>query len=418
MADWYSVEEQARDQASKAKYSHLDPIPKHKPPFDPSLAKTLENQEFTVPRLKPLINRLYPQPVISLYLSLDPDRLLGQPRVYLSVFNSLRHQARIDHAPYLDTLSSDSHTTLESDFLALETFLSDYSNFKDSRSVIIFKSAAGLNEVVKLSVPVADSLVINSAPRVWPLVKLLDTHRNVLVVHLTQKTAAFFLYRLGELVKLDSLKSFVPSDSVDASRPNKVQRRRLHMLEDHLKQVAAQASVIWRSTSCKHLVIAGEERMLSHAHKFMTQASLPAPLPLGLSLNQSPHELTSDIDLLLNQAETDRQIAIVGEFKQLRDQGQLLTGLKSVLAAQNRRLLRRLLVDEDYSRPGFICALDRYLSLSSRPCPLCRRRLIPIHNLIDELVELALADQLDLHSVSFSRHFLTDFDHLAAVPIV
>src|SRR5207302_986247 len=72
-----------------------------------------------------------------------------------------------------------------------------------------------------------------------------------------------------DLKEIDKIKSFVPTDTVDASIPGRVQRHRLTHLQWHLKLTARQASRLYSDWSCKVLVLMGEKRILHLLEGFL-----------------------------------------------------------------------------------------------------------------------------------------------------
>src|SRR6202022_2347574 len=76
-------------------------------PESPGLSEDLEaGRLISGHELRELAGTAYGQPVISLYLNLTPDKVGRESRVYLSVFNSMRHSALAARQDLIDGLSA------------------------------------------------------------------------------------------------------------------------------------------------------------------------------------------------------------------------------------------------------------------------------------------------------------------------
>src|SRR6202165_257224 len=181
--------------------------------------------------LKAIARQHYERPVITFYLSFSPERLVrADPPVFVSVFHSLRHQALEARKAHVEALPREQRLGLPEDLREVEAFLEGYQP-SGARSLVVLKSGTQLNRVMPLPVRVADSLTIDADPYVEPLEAIMEEKHRVLLVELAKEKATFFLYELGFEEQIHSIRSFVPSDTVDASRPGKVQRHRLTTLQ-------------------------------------------------------------------------------------------------------------------------------------------------------------------------------------------
>src|SRR6266852_706799 len=188
--------------------------------------------------LKSIARQHYERPVITFYLNFSPERLVRvDPPVFVSVFHSLRHQALEARKAHVEALPREQRLGIPEDLRDIETFLEAYQP-SGARSLVVFKSGSQLNRVMPLPVRVADSLTIDADPYVEPLEAIMEEQHRVLVVELAKEKTTFFLYELGFEEQIHSIRSFVPSDTVDAGRPGKVQRHRLTHLQWHFKSSA------------------------------------------------------------------------------------------------------------------------------------------------------------------------------------
>jgi outer membrane translocation and assembly module TamA len=76
--------------------------------------------------LEKIVARKYPNPVISIYLSLDQKKVAPEPKRRLRDFHSLKTSALKDRKDYIATLTKRSRETLSHDLKEIEEFLAGY----------------------------------------------------------------------------------------------------------------------------------------------------------------------------------------------------------------------------------------------------------------------------------------------------
>ena len=77
--------------------------------------------------------------------------------------------------------------------------------------------------------------------------------------------------------------------------------------------------------------------------------------------------------------------------------------------------MRRLVVDNELARPGYVCREHHFLALAAGSCPFDGRALVPAENLIDELIEIARLHGVEVMLVGQRRDLLAPYDGAAAV---
>src|SRR5262245_10623646 len=235
-----------------------------KRPEVPSLRDSLRAQRFiSAHELRELVDRTYGQPVVSLYLNLTPELVVRRPPVYLSMLNSLRHRETAARRDLIAALPRSQRYALQGDLDMVDDLVGTLRP-SGTRSIVVFKSGRKLNRVVMLPVRAADSLTIDADPYVEPLEAILEAHPRCLVVEVAKEESRFWVHHLGQLAQVEAVHSFMPTDTVDASRPGKVQRHRLQHLRWHLKTSVHVAARLCGERDLGLMVLAGEERVLAH----------------------------------------------------------------------------------------------------------------------------------------------------------
>jgi peptide subunit release factor 1 (eRF1) len=243
----------------------------------------------------------------------------------------------------------------------------------------------------------------------------MEEQHRVLVVDLAKEKATFFLYELGFEEQIHSIRSFVPSDTVDAGRPGKVQRRLTH-LQWHFKASAQAAERLFRERGCDFLALIGEETLVKEFEDYLAK-SLRDHLVAELhwSPDDGPNRRRAALEEALAKQRKKEEEEALGELGFFQGHDRLAAGLEKVLDAANLFLMRRLVLDDELARPGYVCRDHHFLSLNSGPCPFDGQALVPAENVVDELVEIARLHGVDVMLVEHRRDLLGKYDGAAAV---
>jgi peptide chain release factor subunit 1 len=366
--------------------------------------------------LKAIASHHYQRPVITFYLNFAPERLVrADPPVFVSVFHSLRHQALEARKAHLEALPREERLGVPEDLRDVEAFLEAYQP-SGARSIVVFKSGAQLNRVMPLPVRVADSLTIDADPYVEPLEAIMEEQHRVLVVDLAREKTTFSIYELGFEETIHSIKAFSPTETVDASRPGKVQRHRLTHLQWHLKASAQSAERLFRERACELLALVGEEKLLKEFEDYLAK-SLHDRLVAELhwSPDEGPNERRAALEKALLKQRRQEEEAALDQLGFFQGHGRLAAGLEKVLDAANLFLMRSLFIDNELATPGYVCRDHHFLALKAGSCPFDGRALLPAESVVDELVEIARLQGVEVMLVMQRPDLLAPYQGAAAV---
>jgi peptide subunit release factor 1 (eRF1) len=285
-----------------------------------------------------------------------------------------------------------------------------------ARSLVIFKSGDQLNRVMPLPVRVADSLTIDLDPYVEPLEAIMEEQRRLLVVDLSTEKATFSLYELGFEEPVHAISSHVPRSEVEPSRKEEVQRHRLTHLQWHFKASAQTAERLFRERGAELLALIGEETLVKEFEDYLAKSLRDRLIAeLHLSPGDGPNRRREALqEALAKQRKQEEEVA-VGELGFFQGHDRLAAGLEEVLDAANLFLMRRLLLDNELVRPGYVCRDHHFLSLEAGSCPFDGQALLPAENVVDELVEIARLHGVEVMLVEQRRDLLAKYDGAAAV---
>jgi hypothetical protein len=354
-------------------------------------------------------------PVITLYLNFAGERLVRDHPLFLTVFDSLRHRELETRKPYIESLPHAQRLRVPKDLDEVHAFLDGF-NPEGARAIVIFKQGARLNRVMPLPVRVADSLTIDIDPYVQPLEAILEEQRRVLTIDLSNEKTIVSVYESGYEEPLGTIKAFVPTESVDASGPDKVQRRRLTHLQWHLKSSAQLADRLFREQGADRLVLIGEDRITREFEDYLPRSLRDRLLTrVSLTPDANANQRRAAIDGALADERKREEEAAVGELGFYKGHGRLAAGLERVIDAANLFTMRQLFLDDRLARSGYVCRNHHFLSLTPGPCPFDNQPLLPAENVVDELVEIARLHGVEVMLVTYQQDLLGPYEGVAAV---
>jgi hypothetical protein len=365
--------------------------------------------------VRAIVEHEYLDPVVSFYLDLDVEKVAPLGQGLLRTFHTLRTQALKDADEWIASLSRSQKHTLNQDLEEIEAFLGEYFPPAHIRSLVAFRSGEGLNRVLKLEVHTRDKLVIDPDPYVVPLEAILERNEKVLFVETSKEESRFGLYQLGYCERIHRIQSFVPSDTVDKTKFGTVQRHRLTHLEWHLKHTADVAYRLHNQLSFDVIVVMAENRIEAMLEEYLHE-SLKERI-IGRVYN-APDADGRDrkklIESVLSDYHAKKETEAVEELSKYRPE-EVVSTLPEVIEACNLFVVRRLLVSERLHRRGFVCKEHHYVSLDGGECPFDGAKLLPVEDIVDEIVEIARLHGVSVLILEQRADLLGSYGEIAAV---
>jgi peptide subunit release factor 1 (eRF1) len=245
-------------------------------------------------------------PVISLYLDLRPNQH-GRDQFDIFVRKAL--------AARLQGFARDSAAvaSLQQDRQRIEAYLATEID-RSANGLALFSSAAnnGFFEAIQLNVPIDDhALVIDSTPHLYPLARLVDRYPRYASVVLDTNRARIFVFALGQAERQsDVTNPKTRRTTMGGWSQARYQRHadNIHLL--HVKEVAATLDRVVRDENIQHVVLAGDDIVVSALKAELTPA-LSEKLVDAVRLEQStPTDqiLAATLEVLHRKdAETDAE---------------------------------------------------------------------------------------------------------------
>jgi hypothetical protein len=365
--------------------------------------------------VKELVRRDYGYACTSLYLNLTPENVEGRPRTYLTNFRSMRDAELAARQDLLDRLSREQFLQLRADLVEIEELL-EIMDAGHARSLVVFKAGPELSRVSYLPVRTVDSFSIDIDPYIAPAEAVLERYPSLLVVEVHKEKSRFAAYHLGRLEEIDRVKSFVPTDQVDKGRPGKVQRHRQSHLTWHLKAIAQQATRLVDDEAFDVVVLAGAADVVAGLEPYLPDRVRDR---VAYRLDPSPEWSEREwLDALERVVKNHRRAAEEQAAARLGDalgSGLVRRGLADVIEVMVDFLARHLYLSDQLREPAFACRTHHFLSLEDGTCPFCGAPLMPVDNIADELIELALLHGVELTLFEERPELMEPYDGVAAL---
>ena len=368
--------------------------------------------------LKTMVHGHYDQAVVSVYLNLDPEKIKREDKkVYLSVFDALIHEEKQRRQVWLSGLDRRQKQQLNDDIKAIREYLEKVFEPEGLKSLVLYKSGnqLGFKFGLKVRLHHRDRVVIDVDPYILPLVAVLSKHPRVLSVFISKDDAVFYRLQVGEWEKIEKIRSFTPDEKVDHARPGKVWRNRLSWLHRHYKKAAGQIKQLFYEEDFDGLILIGAKETLKEFREFISP-SIEIKIigthefPGQLSESQLKEISLAVLEGYIKEKETKEKQKV----SEVIGQGQAVTGLKGVIEAVNRFLVKRLWIKGDQQEKGWVCRKHHFLAIEKGTCPYCGKNLNECENVFDELIEMAQMYHVDYFIFDYDLQSLKPYEGVVA----
>ena len=328
-------------------------------------------------------------PVVTLYLDVDGRRYV-RPRDY---------EMQLDHL-LRDARERCNGNTPHEDFRRIEAHVKAGVDRSHARGLAIFSCAGEeLWQVIELPVPVRNQLVVNQAPHVKQLERVLDRLERFAVLMVDRQRARIFEFEMGELVDKSELFDQLPRHDDDKGDWDKdhVRDHAAVLARQHVRRAAHVAFAVYQERPFDHLIIAAPDdlthEMEKELHSYLrdriaARLSLPINAP-DAAIRSAAIDVEADIA-------SRREAAIVEKLRAASGQGKAVVGLPAVLTALGERRVERLVVSDGYEAPGFRCSGCGFLAAKGRACGQCGGTMDRSDDVVEDAVEEALTQSCKL----------------------
>src|SRR4051794_12026331 len=354
----------------------------------------MQINELSENRLREL-TRIHPDGarVLSVFVNFEPGEFAVAPAratEISSVIDDARRRIRGD-----DDLSHAERKALDEDVERAESFLRDFSP-KGAHGLALFACGpADLFEAIRLPRPVPARARIDDSPFIEPLVELLGTSGNWMVVLVNRQTGRLLR---GDRDHLDELAAI--DDDVHGQHSQgglsqaRYQRSVDEDAQDHFRNVAEAVFKHFKRHSFDHLLLGGPTDALTEfegkLHAYLSER-LAGRIDIDVE-NSSVDDVASAAGAKIAEFERATEREALDRLREGVSKGTRgAAGLDAVLAALNERRVETLLVNQGFQAAGCSCPqCGSVYSQDGGDCPADGSTLDCRDDVLDSAMRLAV----------------------------
>jgi peptide chain release factor subunit 1 len=331
--------------------------------------------------------------VLSIFINLDPAEFATPPArasEISSVIDDVHRRVR-----ETEGLSHEARKGLEEDVKRADAFLRDLSP-KGAHGFALFAcDSAGLFEGIRLPRPIDTRAVINDTPFVEPLVELLGTGGNWMVVLVNRQTGRLLRGDGHHLQELPAIEDNVHGQhSQGGWSQARYQRSVDEDVQDHLKNVADAVFLRFKRAPFDNLLLGGPGETRTDfegkLHPYLKER-LVGWIEIDVE-NSSPDDVAKCAgDKIAEHTRAGERVALDRLQEGVAKKGRGAAGLEPTLEALNERRVETLLLMDGFSAAGCTCPqCGSVYSVNGGKCPADGTELDCRDDVADNAVHLAL----------------------------
>jgi peptide chain release factor subunit 1 len=350
--------------------------------------------------------------VLSLYLDLNPTEFATPPARATAVRSLLDEAER--RVRERDTLPHGDRMALESALERSRVFLERELPTDGAHAVAVFASQpVDLFETLRLPRSVRSRVAIGRSPLVGPLARL-ERGEHFCVALVSRRDARIFRGSTDGLREIEQIHDtvFGQHDQGGWSQA-RYQRGIEKEKDDHLKNTAEALMRHFKRRPFQRLITGGPREVVADfergLHGYLRER-LAGRLEVDVD-TATPEQVLQAAQPLFDKLERERESEALERLGERR-----ACGLGEVLRALNERRVELLLLDEQFSAPSAQCPECSWLGpAEEKRCPVDGTALVPLEDLTDAAIELALQQSAGLLAVRHHRDALSAHGGIAAV---
>lgn len=283
----------------------------------------------------------------------------------------------------------------------------------ETRSVAMFCGAEKFGKFYHMPVYIPSKFVIESDFYIHPIVESIESHPKYLVLVLERDKARFFNFFMGEIEKISEIISSEVPQRINAARASwkglsesNVQSHIRDHENRHLKKVCNETENYFRfgKNGRNYLIIGAHKELVGKYAKMLGEKSKNKligsyPITPNYKIEEikrksqkvmEEHEKLSEeklIDEIINGAGNKKNSAVLS--------------IDSVLENLYLHNVETFVLGRNYIVPGYLCPACHYISSYRKICPKNNIGMINVDDLVDEIIEEAIANKIKIKHLLF-----------------
>ena len=330
---------------------------------------------------------------ISLYLNLDPSTTATAGETSTKI-NSLLDEAEKSSEANRADLGHAERQGLKADFDRIRRFFDNDFSRDGARGFAIF--SAGMDNfwrTLALLEPVPDEVKVGPDFYLAPLVPLVGRGDGAIVAVVGREQGDLFRLRGGRLEEVADRFDEQPGRHDQGGwSQSRYQRHIEKLVQDHLRDVAAELDRQLRSASAAVVVVASEETRAEFSELLSNEVKSAVVGWTHAEAHATPAELLTVVSPLLEQHRADAERRTLERWREEAGRnGRAASGWAETLEAASDGRVDLLLFREGASHAAWQCPACGRAALEQGSCPLDGTRMEPRDEGLDVAVHQTLA---------------------------
>ena len=351
-----------------------------------------------------LAERRFEHPLISAFLDLDPTRFAtGAARA--TEINSLLDQAQ--QRLHTQPLEHQDRVALEQDMKRIGSYLSAELDPSGTRGVAVYcSSRESLFEAIRLPHPVASDIVIETVPKLEPLLPAPEP-ACVCVTLVNRRDARFFIPRGGVRVGEHHFEEQIHDDVHGQHRQGgwseaNYERSIEADVDAHLRRSAERLYELWKADRFDRLVLGGPHevvtRFTAELHPDLRDVLDEAELALHVNTTSAVEIDEALLPLRQRWRELAQWEALQRLLSTLNVRDGTSVGMRDTLAALGRRQVGSLVLGPRVDEEGCECPRcgQLFVSQNGSHCETDGAELRRLHSLRSAMIRSALLQDAEV----------------------
>lgn len=287
----------------------------------------------------------------------------------------------------------------------------------ETRSIVMFCGADRFGKFYHIPSYIPSKFVIESDFYIHPLVEAMENYPKYLVLVLERDKARFFNFFLGEIEEMSAIISSEVPQRIKSARglmESNVQSH-IEVHENiHLKKVCKETENYFRFGKNGHsyLIIGAHKDLAEKYSKMLGERSKNKFIgSYPITPNYKIEEIKRKSQKVVEEHEKSLEEKLIeaifnGAGKK---KNSAVLSLESVVENHHLHNVDTFVIGRSYTVPGYVCPKCHYVSSYRKICPKNDIEMIKAGDLIDEVIEEAVANKIKIKLLHYSSEKFDKF---------
>ncbi|MCG9479913.1 MAG: hypothetical protein K9H14_06845 [Actinomycetia bacterium] len=343
-------------------------------------------------------------PVVSAYLMVDGART--NKRDYLTKLNSMMTKKK-DELENSKDIPRDEKKKVYDIFEKIKKYVDDRFKADSAKTLLIYADSNNLWEVLSLPIVMRSKIIVDPKPHTQNLRSMVQSFNKYAILLMDREKAQIYLLYLGQIKEylaafINDVPSKVNFRSEAAFREKKILGKIEEKLHHFFKIINDKTLELFNEEKFDYLILAGRKEILSnfsnYLHNYLESKMIGQ---IEAQPDTEVWQIREKAQELIDQYEQKTRDDLVHNlFEEYNPNGWAVIGVKATIKALLIEQIRTLIYDRNLIQEGYVCDSCQYITIDKQDqCPYCDGNLVYYNDIIDEIVEDALAQGCEVVDV-------------------